>query len=298
MSDQRLAEAARRLAAAGVGNPRLDARLLWTHAQRLSLSPAGGERRGEGVFGDDLQSPPDPLPQGGRGNFVELFESLVSRRAAREPLAYITGHKEFWSLDFHVAPGVLVPRPESETIIEQALATLPDKAAPLRVLDLGVGSGCLLISFLKEFRNACGLGVDSSEKACAVARHNAERLGVAERCQVALADWRENISDTCDVILANPPYIRSAEIAGLEPEVSRFEPAAALDGGPDGLSAYSMLAPEMTRLLRPGGLAFVEIGSGQEHDVSCLMRAAGLGIERIAADLAGIPRVLVTIRLR
>jgi release factor glutamine methyltransferase len=262
VSTPHVADAVRRLSAAGVDSPRLDARVLWEFAQL--------------------------------GGAEASFESLVVRRAGREPLAYITGRKEFWSLDFEVGPGVLVPRPESETIIEQALEYLPDRAAPLNVVDFGVGSGCLLISFLKEFPNSHGLGVDLSDKAIAYASRNAARNDVAGRCEIRNSNWGDNIVGPCDVILANPPYIRSADLSGLEPEVSRFEPVAALDGGVDGLDAYRSLAPDVARTLRPGGLALVEIGQDQADDVGALMISAGLALRHIALDLAGIPRVLVT----
>lgn len=256
MSEALLRDAARRLAAAGIENPRLDARLLLEHAH-----------------GDNA-----------------VFESLICRRAAREPLAYITGRKEFWSLDFEVGPGVLIPRPETETVIEQALAAFPDRAAPLDVLDLGTGTGCLLVAFLKEFPNACGLGIDVSREARAVAHRNVVRHGLAARCAIRDGDW--NVAGTYDVILANPPYIKTGDLAGLEPEVA-YEPVIALDGGVDGLSAYRALAPALAVLLRPGGRALLEIGAGQEGDVAAVLVPAGLDIVCTAPDLAGIPRVLV-----
>ncbi len=256
MSETLLRDAARRLAAAGIENPRLDARLLLEHAH-----------------GDNT-----------------LFESLICRRAAREPLAYITGRKEFWSLDFEVGPGVLIPRPETETIIEQALAVFPDRAAPLDVLDLGTGTGCLLIAFLKEFPNACGLGIDVSQEACAVAHRNVVRHGLAARGAIRGGDW--NVTGTYDAILTNPPYIKTGDLAGLEPEVA-YEPVLALDGGADGLSAYRALASALAVLLRPGGHALLEIGAEQEGDVAAVLSPSGLDVVCTAPDLAGIPRVLV-----
>ncbi|HJW41315.1 MAG TPA: peptide chain release factor N(5)-glutamine methyltransferase, partial [Rhizomicrobium sp.] len=198
-----LEEAVARLRDAGVDNPRLDARLLWEFGQSS---------------GD--------------------FESLIARRAAREPLAYITGRKEFWSLDFAVGPGVLVPRPDTETLIEQLIRERPDRLVPLSILDLGTGSGCLLIAALREYPNARGVGVDRSPEALAWARHNLIALGVEDRATLIETDWPEEASPGFDVVLANPPYIPTAEIETLEPEVCRYEPRAALDGGPDGLDAY------------------------------------------------------------
>jgi release factor glutamine methyltransferase len=250
-------EAIRRLADAGVDSPRLDVRLMWDHAQR------------------------NPT----------IFEEYVARRCAREPLAYIIGRKEFWSLNFEVGPGVLVPRPETETIIEQAMELLPDSSAPYRVLDLGTGSGCLLAAFLKEFPNARGLGVDCSEKTCRVASGNLTQLGLADRGEVRCGNWGENVSGAWDAILSNPPYIRSDQLSGLAPEVIRHEPVEALDGGPDGLQAIRALAQVIARLCPR--LALVEIGAGQATEAAAAMADRGLVVVRIALDLAGIPRVLV-----
>ena len=271
MSDSRalLSEGARRLAAAGVESPRLDARVLWEHAQTLSSVHEGGG------------------PEGGAA--IEHFECFISRRRTREPLAYITGRKEFWSLDFEVGPGVLIPRPETETIVEQALALLPDRSAALRVLDLGTGSGCLLVSLLKEFPNSRGLGVDNSEKARRYATANIRRHGLNSRAEIRAGNWDEDIDGTWDVIVSNPPYIKFAELAGLAPEVG-FEPIEALDGGIDGLASIRLLAGAMARLLSGVGLA--EIGAGQEQDAAAAMVVAGLRVARIATDLAGIPRVM------
>lgn len=256
MSDPRR-DAIRRLTAAGVDNPRLDARLLWDHAQHN----AG------------------------------MFEGYVRRRIAREPVAYITGHREFWSLDFEVGPGVLVPRPDSETIIEQVLGRFPASAAPLKVLDLGTGSGCLLIALLKEFPSARGLGVDSSEISRAIASRNLAHHGLAARAEIAAGNWMDDLAGGWDVVVSNPPYIPTADIAGLAPEVRDYEPWAALDGGADGLDAVRALAAAFRRFLT--GMAFVEIGVGQAESAQSLMAAEGLSVLDVALDLAGIPRVLV-----
>jgi len=303
-----LNDAVRRFAAAGVGNSRLDARVLWEFAHSSDPPLEGGSNlakpnsgRGVPLTSEDYPSPKSSLaslkkistlPQG-EVEILEYFAALVSRRAAREPLAYITGRREFWSLDFEVGPGTLVPRPETETIIEQALAVFLDKTASMTVLDLGTGTGCLLLAFLKEYPNAHGLGVDLSEKACTIARRNAARHGLEERCEIRSGDWAKEVAGPFDAILSNPPYVRTGDLAGLEPEVVRYEPIMALDGGADGLAAYRILAPELARLLRPGGRALVEIGAGQSEDVVALMAQAGLETLRITPDLAGIPRVLV-----
>jgi release factor glutamine methyltransferase len=258
VSDSFLADAVHRLTAAGVENARLDVRLLWSHA--------GGD--------------------------AARFEALVARRAAREPLAYITGRKEFWSVDFEVGPDVLIPRPESETIIEQALALFPDRSVSLKILDLGTGSGCLLIALLKEYPNASGLGVDLSEEARAYALRNVARHSLAGRCEILGGDWNGALGGPCDAILSNPPYIKTVDLAGLEPEVG-FEPVEALDGGPDGLAAYRALAPALTRLLSPGGRALLEIGAGCGGEVGAVLAQSGLEVIKQAPDLAGIPRVLI-----
>jgi len=240
---------------------------------------------------------PDPLPQSwGRGNDIQLFERLIARRAAREPLAYITGAKEFWSLDFAVGPGVLIPRPDSETLIETALRHYPDQAAPLAILDLGTGSGCLLIAALKEFPNAHGVGIDSAPEALAWARRNLAAHRLEDRASLIETGWLEEASPGFDLILTNPPYIPTADIAGLAPEVADHEPRAALDGGLDGLSAYRALAPRIARLLAPSGNALLEIGKGQGDAVATLLAAAGLQVPGIYPDLAGIPRVVVAKR--
>ncbi len=255
MSDP-LRDATARLAAAGIDNPRLDARVLW--------QAAGG----------------DPA----------RFETFIIRRAAREPVAYITGQKEFWSLSFAVSPGVLIPRPDTETIIDAVLADFPDRSAALRVLDLGTGSGCILAALLSEYPNASGLGIDSSQIAQNIAAGNLERLGLAERGSVRAGNWAENLDGSFDIIVSNPPYIRTADIAALEPEVKDFEPAQALDGGPDGLDAVRVLAPALKKL---GGTAFIEIGAGQADSAAAVFAYAGLEVLRIARDLAGVPRIVI-----
>jgi release factor glutamine methyltransferase len=251
------ADAIRRLTEAGVGNPRLDTRLMWDQAQH---NPG-------------------------------QFEALVKRRLAREPLAYITGLKEFWSLEFEVAPGVLIPRPETETIVEQVLEHFPASNAPLKLLDLGTGSGCLLTALLKEFPNATGLGIDESEQALIIAARNLNRHGLQARAELCRGNWLEGLTGPFDVIVSNPPYIPTADIAGLEPDVRDHEPLGALDGGPDGLDAVRALAAAFARLA--AGKAFVEIGAGQGDAAAVLFRDAGLEVVHIAPDLAAIPRVVV-----
>jgi len=284
VSDSRalLDRATRRLAATGVDSPRLDARLLWEHAvSAYPLLEGGAKSASLGRLA---------FPQG-EGGAIALFENFIARRCLREPLAYITGHKEFWSLDFEVGPGVLIPRPETETIIDQAIALLPDRSAPLKVLDLGTGSGCLLVAFLKEFPNARGLGIDNSEKARRYAAANIARHGLGERAEIRAGNWHEGIDGTWDAILSNPPYIPTNELSGLAPEVG-FEPVEALDGGLDGLASIRHVGDAMVRLL--AGVGLTEIGAGQGEDAAAVMTGTGLVVTRTALDLAGIPRVVVT----
>jgi len=274
-----LRAAAEKLGAAGIENPRLEARLLWEHAKSLSSPVYGGGGSGERSENE---------PEGASA----VFESLLARRLAREPLAYITGKKEFWSLEFAVGPGVLIPRPETELMIESALAAFPERQAPLSALDLGTGSGAILIAFLHEFPNARGLGIDASKDALAWARANARRLGVESRCAFHAGNWAEDVAGSFAAIFANPPYIDAADMAQLAPEVGRFEPHLALSGGADGLDAYRILASQIPALLAPAGRAFVEIGLGLAQPAAGLFAAAGLEIGRIRPDLAGIPRCL------
>jgi release factor glutamine methyltransferase len=267
-----LHEAAERLARSGVDSARLDARILLARAMHISREQLIAALR-----------QPTALE-------AAAFWTMTDRRAAREPLAYITGHKEFWSLDFKVGPGVLIPRPDTESLIEAALSLVADRDAPLAVADLGTGSGAILIAILKEFSQARGQGFERSPDALPYARANLDSHGLRARGEIVAADWNA-APEGFDLILSNPPYIPTAEIDTLEPEVRLYEPRAALDGGPDGLAAYRTLAGVLPRLLRPGGLALLELGRGQAGAVESLFQ--GLKTHPPVSDLAGIPRVLV-----
>ncbi len=223
----------------------------------------------------------------------EAFEALLDRRVGREPVSRILGAREFWSLPFRITPDTLDPRPDSETVVTAVLARIADRTAPLRILDLGTGSGCLLLALLSELPAAHGVGVDISESAIRVARENAAALGLAGRADFLCASWGEALGGSWQVIVSNPPYILSGELPGLAPEVQDFDPPPALAGGPDGLDAYRVLAPEIFRLMAPDGLAALEIETAQIENVESLLRAAGLvefGRER---DLAGKWRCLL-----
>ena len=271
-------EAAKRLAEAGVDSARLDARLLWEFAQNSNPPLEGSEGRARA----------QARPVGSK-EILQRFEALIQRREAREPIAYILGRKEFWSLDFEVGPGVLVPRPDTETLIEEALRIVPDRNAVLHIADLGTGSGAILVAALKEFPNATGVGYESSPEALAYAEANAARL-VGPRATISPLDWRW-VDDNFDLIFCNPPYIPSADIESLDPDVSRFEPRVALDGGADGLGAYRLLGELLPFLLRPGGHALLEIGLGQAQAMGTLFQP--LEIVRVAPDLSGIPRCVI-----
>jgi len=263
-----LAAATQRLAPVSA-TARLDAELLMARAfgierDRLLLD------RLDGV------APPD-------------FEPLVARREAGEPVAYILGHRAFWTIELEVGPGVLIPRPDSETLIEAAVAWFRGRA-PERILDLGTGPGSLLLAALDQWPQASGLGVDVSPVALAYARRNAARLGLADRAELRLGDWTAGVEQTFDLILCNPPYVEMD--AGLPVDVRDWEPHGALFAGADGLDAYRRLAPQIPPLLRPGGVACVELGAGQADTVAALFAAQGLGAET-RSDLAGHRRCLV-----
>ena len=228
---------------------------------------------------------------------VATLRALTARRVKREPMAYILGEREFWGLTFRVTPDVLVPRPDSETVIEAALALLPDRTRAWSILDLGIGSGCLLLSLLNEFPNARGVGMDASHAALAVAEGNARALALAARARFEIGDWhrpewQERLGGPFDLVVSNPPYIEAAAIDELMPEVARFEPRQALDGGPDGLAAYRLIATAARRLVAPSGYLLVEAGERQATDIADIFRLNGLNPEAFFKDLRGIDRVV------
>lgn len=218
------------------------------------------------------------------------LEALVARRLMHEPVSHILGEKEFWKDTFEVTADVLTPRADSETMIE---ALLRQQAAPARILDLGTGSGCLLLSVLREYPNATGVAVDQSAAALAVAQRNAARLGLSERCAFVQSDWCANVQGQFDVILSNPPYIPRADIETLSADVRLFEPRAALDGGVDGLDCYRSILLQVLPHATAGALLLFEVGAGQADDVAMLGQAHGFTLIDISPDLAGISRVVV-----
>lgn len=269
------AAAAGRLADAGIESARLDARLLAAQAF--------------GVDAAHLLAHPEwrPAPAMRR-----RFETLVERRQRREPVALILGRREFWGLDFQVTAATLVPRPETETVVERALAGVADRDADISVLDLGTGSGCLLLALLSELPRARGLGVDISAAALELARANADALGLGSRAHFRKSDWGGAVTETFDLVVANPPYIADGDFAALAPDVSRFEPRRALSGGADGLDAYRAMVPGLTRLLNPGSRVVLEIGAGQADAVTAMLKAQRLAVSGVHDDLAARPRAI------
>ena len=221
---------------------------------------------------------------------------MLKRMLAHEPLSRIVGRREFWGLDFLLSADTLDPRPESETLVEIVLARLPERRRPRHFLDLGTGTGCLLLALLSEYPTADGVGVDIAPGAARTARENAERLGLGARARFVVGSWTAALTGRFDAIVANPPYIERAAIPALPPEVRDYDPIRALDGGADGLEAYRAIAAALPSLLPPGGLFAVETGIGQAASVAAILRRHGLRVEGIVPDLAGIERCVVACR--
>ena len=275
---ERVSEAARRLVAAGIDarDAAFDAEVLARHALGWDRARYLARRR-------------EAAPTG----FEDRFEPLVARRGRREPVARIVGRREFWGLDLEVTPAVLVPRPESELLVETALARLADRNAPWAVADVGTGSGCLAIALARELPHARVTATDVSPDALAVARRNAARHGVADRIAFRHADLLDGLPDPCDLIVSNPPYVPDAVVDTLAPEVRCHEPATALRGGPDGLDTARRLAAAAADRLRPGGWLIMEVGDGQSGDAVPIAARTGLRLVDVRPDLQGIPRAVV-----
>jgi release factor glutamine methyltransferase len=224
---------------------------------------------------------------------ISAIAAFAARRLAHEPVARIVGGKEFWSLQFGVTPATLVPRPETETVVAAALATIPNRARALRIADFGTGTGALLLALLSELPNATGVGTDISLPALATARDNALHLGVASRAYFVASDYGAALSAPFDLVVSNPPYIASHEIAGLDPEVRDHDPRLALDGGLSGLDGYRAVVVDACRILAPEGILVVELGAGQAAAVADLMREGGIAPDPPEADLSGHLRALL-----
>lgn len=224
-------------------------------------------------------------------------KALIQRRKDHEPFAYITGIKEFWSLEFGVGVESLIPRPASECIVESAIDILGDTNSEARILDLGTGSGCLLLSVMQERAYVNGVGVDCSYESIRRAADNSHRLKMKDRAEFVVGNWGASLECQFDLILCNPPYVRSEEINGLTRDVSHYEPRLALDGGADGLSCFRKLGPQLSRLLARTGVACIEVGFGQANSVIAIFGEYGLKLHDRQTDLAGVERCLVFGRL-
>jgi len=263
---------------AGIEDADVDARLLVGHALHLDRAR--------------LIAQSDRILE---AREINVINALAARRLKREPVSRILGQKEFWSIALAITPDVLVPRPETETVVEGALDFVVRgglRMEKLRILDIGTGSGALLLALLRELPNATGIGTDISTGALKVARENAARCGVEGRCTFVVCDIASVVEGPFDLLVSNPPYIAHDEITSLAPEVKNYDPTVALDGGDDGLAAYRAIAADAKRLLAPGARMFVELGAGQEAAVRDLFTNVGLIAGIVRTDLAGIPRVL------
>lgn len=280
--DVAIRRVAETLAAGGVEEPLREARLLLLSALKIThaaLIADGGARIGDRH---------------------EVLASYTARRAAREPFARIVGHKEFYGLDFRLSPETLVPRADTETLVEAVIDHARSRGLdrqPTAIIDIGTGSGAILIALLANLPHAIGLGIDLAEGAVAAAAENAARLGLAGRASFLRGDWFAGTNGPFGIIVSNPPYIPHADIADLEPEVRLGDPQLALDGGPDGLEPYRILARQAPERLAPGGFVAVEIGAGQDSDVSELFGAAGFRSLEARKDLGGIIRALLFERM-
>ena len=281
IADARRAVAAR-FRDAGHDSPELDARVLVGHALGMDHTAL-------------VAAAEQPLA----ANAAADIARLAARRLAGEPVARIVGAKEFWGLSFIVTPAVLVPRPETETVVELALALIDqqgERTRALRIADLGTGSGAILLALLSELPSAGGIGTDIDAQALAVARRNAQALGLAARAAFLCGDYGSALQGPFDLVVSNPPYIARRDIAGLAPEVREHDPPHALDGGTDGLAAYRAIASDAPRLLGPSGRLVVEIGAGQRRDVERTLIQGGLAIDAVRPDLSGMARAIAATR--
>lgn len=276
-------DAAARLNSAGIESPELDARVLIGAA--LNLDHTGLAVQAARIVTHEE---------------ITTIDNFVRRRIAREPVARILGHKEFWGLRFKLSDATLVPRPDTETVVEAALEFARMRSRPserLRIADIGTGSGAILLALLSELPNATGVGTDISAVTLAMAEVNAKNLGLAERAAFIRCDYASTLSGPFDVIVSNPPYIRSSDITGLAPDVRDYDPHLALDGGADGLSAYRLIAGQVAALLTADGAVIVEVGHNQAAEVGQIMQAAGLAVQGAPrVDLEGIDRVVTGLK--
>lgn len=267
-------EGAELLKAAEIEDARREAQLLIAAALQKSMTE---------IFMMDKNTLVDPV----------VIRQYFARRAKREPFAYIVKEQGFWSLDLEVSPATLIPRADSEALIEVLLKLLPDKKAPYRFLDLGTGTGCLLLAALSEYPNAFGVGIDIIPQAAALASKNAQRCQLQDRAVFMAGHWADSIQGQFDVILSNPPYIRKHELLELMPEVQNYEPMSALDGGRDGLDAYRYICHQTVDLLSDKGILILELGIKQDQEIAQFALSKGLNVVQKQQDLNGCIRALV-----
>lgn len=275
-AQEALRQAIKSLQVAHVQSASLDARLLLLHVLGISNE--------QWIASPDISMTSEQSA---------LYDALVVRRAAREPIAHIIGKREFWSMDFKVTNATLDPRADSEAVIEAILQRIPDKSAALSILDLGTGTGCLLLTLLKELPNAKGIGIDLSHEAMAIAQENALTHGLSARVQFQQGNWCDGLYGAFDIIVSNPPYIPTASIKSLAPEVAQYEPKLALDGGFDGLDCYRKIISALPGILTANGIAAFEVGAGQIQAVAEIAEEKGLQLEGMRKDMQGIPRCLL-----
>ena len=265
----------------GIDSPQLEARILIAYAAKIEQTRIIGY-------------PEDKLDD----ITIAHLKKITKRRKNGEPIAHITGAKEFWSLNFSINKETLIPRPDSEILIEAILSVIANYQCPLSILDLGTGSGCLLLALLSELPNATGVGIDISSAACRIAEKNSEYLGLSGRAKFYRGNWMNNIYDKFDIIISNPPYIAESCIKFLDKEVRLYEPHIALSGGHDGLSAYRQIAKESVSRLKSAGILAVEIGINQKKNISDIFIKNGLNIIKIRRDHSNIERcILATVEL-
>lgn len=265
-----------RFAAAGLDTPDLDARILVRHF--LGLTDA-----------DLITGQGEITPE-----HLGALDQAIERRLSGEPVSRILGFREFWGMNFKITPDTLDPRPDTERLVEMALESLKDRP-PRHILDLGTGTGCILLSLLKEFPQARGLGIDINQGAVDVSRENAKTHGLSGRASFRQGNWTDSLAESdglFDLIVSNPPYIPESDIESLLPEVRNHDPILALVGGKDGLDPYRILITETKKFLAPGGVCLFEIGQNQDADLVRLVEESGLAVRRLGADYAGILRVV------
>lgn len=275
----------------------LDGAVHWAAQQMAQAGLPDGRREARLLVAQALKIPQQTiLMDGGRAlddAQADAVAAMVLRRCQREPLSRIVGERGFWTLDLGLNADTLDPRPDTETLVEAVIELCPDRQAPLRLVDFGTGTGCILLALLSEYPNARGLGVDLAPGAVDMAQQNAQRNGLAERASFQQGDWAAGLTGPFDVIVSNPPYIATHEMAALEPEVTQYDPQRALVSGDSGYECYETLIPQLPAILAPGGVIALEVGHTQAVKVGELLQNAGFAQITVRPDLAGIARCVI-----